>query len=204
MDRGVSRRELAAEIGVGESKIQSVESGHQRADHEFIGKILRRFELDANWLMNDDLGMGDIAVHSSEFVPIAQYDIRVSAGSGAAVVDEERIGEYAFKRDWIRARGFRADQLRVVLVTGDSMMPALQDGDLVLIDHGQAEFIDGRTFVVRFDDQLFVKKVQKLPQQTLLLISANPEYPPIALDLSGDLANISVIGRVVASMQEWR
>jgi phage repressor protein C with HTH and peptisase S24 domain len=200
---GLSRRAFAEAIDDAETKVHNIETGHQRADHQFVSKLAKAFQLDANWLIDDTLGMADVAVNYTDFIPITRYDIRVSAGTGAAIVDQEEIGSYAFKRDWILRKGLDPDHLRVVMVTGDSMIPHLNDGDLVLIDHAQDNIVDGRTFVLRFDDQLFVKKVQLAPGRILHLISANAEYPPISLDLSSDDANITIIGRVVASMHEW-
>lgn len=201
---GLSRKAFAAQLGVAEAKIQPVETGRQRADHVFLEKLYKSFQLDANWLLNTDLGMADVAVNSTDFIPIPRYDVQVSAGDGALAQDTAPTGFYGFKRDWMERRGLNPDKLAVVIVTGDSMEPYLRDGDLVLIDHAQDQIVDGRTFVVRFDDNLVVKKVQLIPGGTLLLISANKDYPAITLDLSLVDPAISIIGRVVASMHEWQ
>lgn len=71
------------------------------------------------------------------------------------------------------------------------MEPELYNGDLVLIDHATTDLGDGHIYAVRFSDSLYVKRIQHLPGDKVLLISN-----PIA-------DAVEVIGRIVASMHEW-
>lgn len=89
-------------------------------------------------------------------------------------------------------------------VSGDSMVPEIQDNDLVLLDQGQTEIVSGRLYAIGFEDAIYIKRIDLLPGQ-IVLHSTNPAYPPVTLDLSGDCAEqFRVIGRVLWSGREYR
>jgi phage repressor protein C with HTH and peptisase S24 domain len=207
----LSRKALGESISEIEAKINAIEIGRQRIDHEFLAKIVSFFDVDANWLLDDTAEMPPRAARPyyaattdhEDFVPIQRIAVTASAGAGSLVQSEEGTGFYAFNRRWLTRRGLDPQHLSVISVVGDSMYPELSDGDLVLLDRAQIDLADGRTFVIRFDDELFIKKLQKLPPRQLHLISKNKAYPPIVIDLHTQSHMIQIIGRVVASMHEW-
>ena len=90
----------------------------------------------------------------------------------------------------------------MIAVRGDSMEPELYDQDLILLDRSQTHPRDGDMYVVRYSDELFVKRVQIIPHGQIALRSTNCFYESIRIkpDESTDL---SFIGKVVASMHEW-
>ena len=50
----LSRRELGEMLSVTEGKIQKIEMGTQRADHEFLSNISKQTGADINWLLDDE------------------------------------------------------------------------------------------------------------------------------------------------------
>ena len=61
-------------------------------------------------------------------------DVRLAAGSGTTVENENVAGYVAFRRDWMRRHGLRAERCSLVDVTGDSMEPEHFDGDSALVE----------------------------------------------------------------------
>ncbi|WP_282092182.1 S24 family peptidase [Epibacterium ulvae] len=105
-------------------------------------------------------------------------------------------------------RNLKPQNLAVITVKGDSMEPDLFDGDRIVIDRSQTRLDDGSIYAVHFSDGLFVKRIQRLPGDRVLLISSNSRYSQIHLDhtdLVSDLdgGSFKIVGRVVASMHEW-
>lgn len=214
---GLSRRAFGEQLGVAEGKIQKIEGGDQRADHEFLSLLGRQTGVDMNWLLNDDSGglpdhfpeAGEIGTSASssspseqeDFVYVPRYSIAVSAGNGSQPTEERVVGHYAFSRGWLSRRNLNPDNLAVVRVSGDSMEPRLSHGDLAVIDTQQTALHDGLSYVFRVGDDLLIKRLQILLKHHVNLCSLNPEYSPILVDLASD--NIASIGRVVASMHEW-
>ena len=72
------------------------------------------------------------------------------------------------------------------------MEPALRDGDEILVDRTPRALRAG-IHVVRIDDVLLVKRIERLGAERLRLSSDNPAYAPVERALDG----VEVIGRVV-------
>lgn len=134
-----------------------------------------------------------------EYAYIPLYDVRAAAGHGA-VVEQERIADMlAFKREWIHMELRASPQdLYLVYVDGESMEPTLRPGDMVLVDRCQAHNVprDG-IYVIRMDDSLLVKRLQRLPGHRVRVTSDNPAYEPFDLDLNTHQEELAVIGRVI-------
>jgi len=88
------------------------------------------------------------------------------------------------------------DNYYYLRIHGDSMQPMFNDHDLVLIEQGPVE--NGQIAAVLCEgESACVKKIQYLPDQNLLmLISRNPNYPPV----TKPMADCRVLGRVILRM----
>ncbi len=82
--------------------------------------------------------------------------------------------------------------LSAIEVEGDSMEPALRDGDEILVDRTPRPLRAG-IHVARVDDVLLVKRLERVGAGRLRLISDNPAYAAVERDLN----EVEVIGRVV-------
>lgn len=105
---------------------------------------------------------------------------------------EENIIDYITLKDTIP----NINEYFALKVTGDSMLPLLSDGDLVIV-HNQNDVESGQTAVVLINgEEATVKKVVKTTEG-IELHSMNPYYPVKKFTLE-DMKNIPVkiIGRV--------
>ena len=129
---------------------------------------------------------------------VGKYDeIQASAGYGTIVYDDNGPSSYmAFRKDWLRQKGLYARNLSIVIAHGDSMEPTISDGDSLLVNHAENIPKDGKIYIIRSSDTLWVKRIQRQLDGTLLLISDNSFYPPVHLNLKGP-HDIAVIGQVV-------
>jgi len=149
----------------------------------------------------DDILNGSNSSSASGLALVPLHDVLVSAGHGADAVE---VGESAeslgFPEGWLRRQFGAPQNLRVVHVKGDSMVPTLGDGDLVMIDITRRDRVDG-IFVLRLGDQLMVKRVLFPMPRRVLVTSDNRDYE--RWDRMIDLANgaasdgFQLIGRVV-------
>lgn len=97
---------------------------------------------------------------------------------------------------WLKRRGLQKDKLAFILTSGDSMTPTIHHEDMLLIDRASTSPKDGQIYIIRSGDQLWVKRVQGIPNG-IRLISDNKEiYTPIDL-MFEDGANFEVMGQVV-------
>lgn len=128
-------------------------------------------------------------------VPLYQ-DIESAAGDGSITPDVEVPSEFAWvSYEWIK-RTSKSDPntLAIIRVRGDSMEPTIKSGDWVLIDtHIQncAPPCDG-IYVFRYDNTLFIKRLQILPGNKICAISDNTVYQPFGIENE----DFQIIGRV--------
>lgn len=142
----------------------------------------------------------------SEFVPIPLYAARLAAGAGAENQAEPVIEHLAFRSDWLKRIGLSPSAACLARVQGDSMLPTLQPDDLVLIDtaqrnvlprlRGSADIRPSPIFALRHDGGAVIKRVERISNDQLILLSDNPAHPP-QLRSGADLEATEIIGKVV-------
>lgn len=139
-----------------------------------------------------------------EFTTVPKLAVEASAGAGALNHDApEVVGKLAFRRDWLRKIGVKPERVMLITVTGDSMAPDLQPGDLALIDQDRATWEHNKVFaLVDLDGGVRIKRVLLDKGRALVLFSDNTSHMPEARTGS-DAARVRCLGRVVWSGHRW-
>lgn len=84
------------------------------------------------------------------------------------------------------------------LVTGDSMKPVYNDGDIVLIQSGY-DNVNGDVYVIDYDGKSYVKKLYN-DGDRFRLVSINRDYDNIIIDIPiADGVYFNIVGKVVDS-----
>ncbi|MGB1835814.1 XRE family transcriptional regulator [Marinobacter adhaerens] len=203
-----SQGAFAEELGVHKNSLGHYERGNRVPDAETLLKLVE-MGYDANWLLT---GKGEPKTEHAhailsqdieklkrldeEFALIPGYNVQVAAGHGSIAGDETPSRELAFRRKWLRFRGFNEKELALVFAKGDSMEPTISDNETVMVDTSEKQLRDGHIYVIRNGDHLLVKRIQTLWNDGVQLLSDNKEYPPQEVS-SSDLENLEVIGKVV-------
>ena len=134
---------------------------------------------------------------AADLVLIPRLALGASAGAGALDGDERVRSRVGFHPAYLRElAGGDPANLSLIRVEGDSMVPALSNGDEILVDRGDAgdRLRDG-IYVLRLEDALMVKRIALNPAgRTLTVRSDNPNYPSWP-DCRPDA--VTIIGRVV-------
>jgi phage repressor protein C with HTH and peptisase S24 domain len=208
--------ELAAKIGLTKGAVNQWFKGLSAPNGENLLNTAKALGVTPDWLQfgiesrkeasNVVLTNTPVAAWNEEsdldehgkYVFIPRYDVRVSAGDGMIVWDEQQKDQaQAYRLSFIRITGLKEDALRVIYAHGDSMEPRIYDGDSLLIDISQTNIIDGKTYVVRIESEVYVKVLRKLPFGELAVISHNADAYPVKTYSAEQCASIEVIGRVV-------
>ena len=137
-------------------------------------------------------------IKDTDFVPITVYnDIYASAGTGNGITATNSNITYfdkKFLRDFFNVINF--DSLDMIKVIGDSMHPTIQDGELIIIERKTAPK-NGDTVIAMIENELYVKKFQKIPYKNwIILESENENYPPIELDNEHKIKDLNILGVV--------
>ncbi|MEO5351545.1 MAG: helix-turn-helix transcriptional regulator, partial [Magnetococcus sp. YQC-3] len=169
------------------------------ADKPVGASIARRIEVAAGlphgWM--DHSHGSRVGFNEFDVVTVPVFDVEASAGHGSLVETSERSRELFFRYDWIVERGFNQKYLGVIRVKGDSMTPTIPNGAVILVNREDTEIKNGCIYVLRYDDLLHVKRLQRLPKNMVQVVSDNAdEYPPFIANASLE-HEFQVLGRVV-------
>jgi phage repressor protein C with HTH and peptisase S24 domain len=123
-----------------------------------------------------------------------------AAAAGAETPAAPPGSEYmALRDDWIRSTfGIEPDKLLLETARGESMLPRIHDGDLLLVDTTEQHFHAFGVYVLEVAGERLVKRVQRKVDGSLTLISDNAAYEADHVPAEQS-ANVTVIGRVLWS-----
>lgn len=121
-------------------------------------------------------------------------DIQASAGYGILNKDDD-IGEFIEVPATLKS-----DYNIAVKVSGDSMEPQFQNGDIVVVNTSLTELKFDRFFVVNYDDYVYLKKIIE-KDDIVCLHSVNPYYPDIKVE---DCDKFKIIGQVVSVLRNFK
>jgi len=123
--------------------------------------------------------------------------INVSAGGGAYDEDEnyEKLDMPDFFVNIVGGTE-NLKNIEAINVTGDSMEPTLNNGNIIFIDKTKNDTAKDGIYAFVNENGLFVKRIQKRVDGALDVISDNKEYPVQTVDKG----EITVLGKVVSSI----
>ncbi|PWE26734.1 helix-turn-helix transcriptional regulator [Pararhodobacter marinus] len=125
------------------------------------------------------------------------YDVQASAGHGVVVYDEEAVAQLAFPPGYLsKLTSAKPQDLKIISVKGDSMVPTLAEDDVVMLDVTKRDLSYDGLFVIKDGgDALLVKRIGRASQRGFVTIISDNRtvYPSV----EKALADIEVVGRVV-------
>ena len=198
----LSKVQIAERAGLTRSYVHDIWRGRStrpnRARLELIARVLK---VEVDWLAS---GMGavegeppNLTLDPEAFVQIPALEPPAKAGRGKMVETVLAPAEpYQFRRSWIRDHlQVDPEALRVMRIEGDSMLPTLREGDVVLVNTARREPSPPGIFVL-FDGMALIAKRLELTgdasQPRVRVRSDNPAYEPYERPLDA----ISIVGRV--------
>ena len=163
--------------------------------------IAKAVGVDVAWLAS---GEGDKMRGTSTQAPPADdkyayvtlYDAHCSAGHGSWSDGAKILTMLAFTTYSLRKQGLDPAKLSAIRVDGDSMEGLLRDGDTVMIDHRRSSLEGEAVYVIRLDDHLYAKRLQRQFDGSIQIISENKAYQGMAVPKER-LNDLEIIGRVV-------
>lgn len=205
----VSRLELARRMSVADGTLGRIKYGTGNPQLDNLCQIAEYFKLKP-WqlLIKDGYKL------SRDFDPFKQplpeieighvripvLDAPPSAGPGRLPVDYPAVlGHIDVAEAWARKHlGRSLDSMRALPVSGDSMSPTLNEGDLAFVDTNCRHFEADGIYVIIFNDTLFIKRlVVDFATQRVEIRSDNERVPTRSVSKS-ELNELVICGRVKA------
>lgn len=192
--------ELANRLSIKERTIGGYERNEAPPNQKFLNALIVKLHINANWFLT---GLGSMFIYESEHTEEDCYNIPVrgevtaSLGYGVTVYDESLTATYSISKKLANDLGINQNRTEVIFAQGDSMLPTIEGGDSILVDHSRKEIHDGKIYCVRIDGQLYAKRLQKIPPATVRVVSDNEKYRSFEIDFAKELDfDFGIIGEV--------
>lgn len=200
----LNQTEFAELGGVGKQAQLNYEKGTRSPDGQYLENIAKA-GCDVKYIVTGVRSEEPQAIYDNagniinleEFCFVPRYDVSASAGNGSAINEETYVFSMAYRRYWVE-KYLQVNYKDLIAITarGDSMVGAIEDRDVMLVDTANKLNNDG-IYVIRMDGDLIVKNVQKLPNKVIEISSTNPVYKPFQVDMKAQPVDFEIIGCVV-------
>lgn len=183
-----NERELSEITGMQQAAINAAKQ-RNAPPYRLMVKIASQYNKSLDWLMWGEESSGS-------FVSVPLFEARLSAGGGSLETSASAMKQYAFRSEWLSARG-EASKMALMRVSGDSMEPKIHNGDMVLIDLSQTDCRAGQIYAVAIEDLIYLKRIDTAPGE-IILKSENQQFEPIRVPASGDNSErVRIIGKCI-------
>jgi SOS-response transcriptional repressor LexA len=194
-DNNFTQSEFAEQLGI-KNSTADIERGRTKLSGRVVTELLRLFQVNPLWIYGfsnqkhlytdkGDISPKVVVVDKEDNENMLLVNQKAAAGYPNNIQDLEwyqKLPAFDLPLPQYRNATYRGFQ-----VEGDSMLPNFRQDDWVLakgvesLDYAS----DNKVYVVVMQDAVVVKKLQKLPNSSsVLLISLNQEYIPYEVDIS--------------------
>ncbi|MBR0277133.1 MAG: helix-turn-helix domain-containing protein [Clostridia bacterium] len=188
----ISLDELSKKTNIPKSTLSRYENNsEQKIDIGNFIKIAREVNVPSSVIEN--IWIKENALPFSDFQKIPVVG-KVCAGNGI-FAEENIIGYEVFDDKFCNGDYF------CLQVSGDSMTPKLDSGDIVLVKR-QNEVENGEVAIVMMDNEEGMIKKVISDDNSIRLVSFNPYYPDIKFE-DKDVSRVRIIGKVIESKKKW-
>ncbi|UCD60126.1 MAG: LexA family transcriptional regulator [Flavobacteriaceae bacterium] len=192
-DLGYTQAEFASILGI-PNTTADIERGRTKLSGKVVVELLKQFKVNPLWLFGDSKNQhlnysGTSVIPKVVTVDSSDNDNMVLVNAKAAAGYPQNIQDTSWYKQLpafdLPLPEFRNATYRGFQVEGDSMLPNLQPGEWVLAK--AVEVLDdlnpNKMYVVVLHDAVLVKKIERLPGNSkILLISLNEIYPPYEIE----------------------
>ena len=204
MDKVVE--ELAKKgIDINKSSLSRIENGdRQKIDSALLVELSNLYNfnffkflgLNEKFINNNiSNAEGNGRISNEDFINIPVM-AKASAGNGYINFSNQPL-----YNKLIRKNGFH-EHCYLIEVSGNSMEPLIQDGAYVVVDPYQTDYIEGKVYVLKYADEVYIKRViLKTEAKVMILKSINPDYEDIYIP-ADQSDQIKIIGRAVKFIYE--
>lgn len=134
----------------------------------------------------------DTLTHYHSVRSVTVYEptgVEVSAGNGGLIPIDElaktRVEIPSFILYRMLGTSTLPSTINAMVVRGKSMVPEVDDGDIILFEHCE-EIVDAGRYIIQIDGGITLKKVQRRAGRVYRIIPANPDYDSEDIQQQGD------------------
>lgn len=196
-DMSLSQKEFGQKIGVAESTVSLYESNKRFPDADTLKKISALFEVSLDYLLGNAPAKTVQQKTTGRGVRIPILG-RVVAGIPIEAVEE--ILDYEEITPELAATG----EFFALQVKGDSMLPKLEEGDVVIVKKQEDVETGDIAIVLVNGDEATIKQVKKV-NGGIMLYGFNPDVyePHFYSNQQIQELPVRILGKVIESRRSW-
>lgn len=187
------------------SQYQKYESGERLLGSKAANLYAKIFNVSAEWLVSKDKNIPHIvgtttiaekitSILAKDEVIITMIDATACCGDGIDNLPEKTCGHWRLPiAEFKSITSSNPENLRMLRVQGDSMMPTIEDGDWVWVDISNNFIGSDGIYLIRMATGLAVKRLQSGLSNVVIKSDNYPTYS----DITADVGEVKIIGKVV-------
>ncbi|MBI4843446.1 MAG: helix-turn-helix domain-containing protein [Nitrospirae bacterium] len=186
----LTQEKLAKQLGIAYPTLNKYENGHRIPDAELLSRISKILDCDPGWLLSgEDMNLENLPKPKN--TPIFSTPVLSKIPAEFPKNATKEIASYICAQDI-------PDGAYSIIMKGESMSPALRDGDYVIFLPGEAVKDGDVTVVLNEWGETTLKRYRKKDDE-VFLISDNPEYPVVTMQKS-----FRIIGKAIGALRRIR
>ena len=202
----LKRHEFAKNISLSNSYVSEILSGKRNISIKFkkgfqsafgfsLEELPHRIQTSQENYSARERDRGSI--DNATYCKIPLINIKASSGHESFVNDKKIGADLMFRRDWLdRELKSNPDNLFILSAESDSMEPTINHDALLIVDKSIDRIITEGIYILRRSDTILIKRIRKLSQDTIELISDNPAYGKEIIKLNKQ-PEITILGKVI-------
>lgn len=212
---GGSRRKLSEAVSLSASTVNRTlksDSPYQTGTRkrnlsQIISELQQKgFILEDKAAPNQYVSRTDIAAEEQgEAIAIPMATFKASAGNGNYVTESQELDRYVIDKKELgpaAQAALKKKGMMLIEVEGNSMLPDLRPGERVIVELTESSHTikNDAVYLIRIEDAIMLKALQRRPGNKLVVISRSDTYPNYTIDLDDD-PDLEVIGKVWGRFQ---
>ena len=203
--RHLKRGEFAKLISLSNSYVSEILSGKRNISLKFKKGFQSAFGFPVEELphrvhipsQNHSTLDSDKETDDTIYCKIPLFNIKAASGNETFVNNEKIGADLIFRRDWLdRELKSNPDNLFILSAESDSMEPTIQHDALLIVDKSIDRIITEGIYILRRGDTILTKRIRKLSEDTIELISDNQAYGKETIKMDNQ-PGITILGKAI-------
>lgn len=185
----ISQEELGNILGVTKQHISKIEKGKAKLTFKNIEILKNYFGLQSS-IKKEEISSVCLSLPvNGNISPSYKNGIEQS---------ENNLPKFSVSKKLIEDIGANPGTTEFIICEGDSMLPSIEAGALLMVDKSQTKILDGKLYCIRLNNSYTAKRLQFIPPNSLKVISDNStKYDSFYINLSEKLNyDFAVIGEI--------
>lgn len=194
-EQNLSQQKLGDLLNVTKQQISNIESGKSKLTAEQKEILIKNFGDILQSQMNESTS------DPKDCITVDYIHINPSCGKGTSVYYDTDITPIKLGTQMLQSvlKVSHPQNLKVFKASGDSMVPTIEDSDMLLIDTGRTDYNNGGIFLLTINNDWFIKRLRKRMTGELDIISDNTKYPVETFQPEQNI-EVFIKGRVIKNL----